>query len=204
MAETQFTGDLLADLRRDMEHGKNLAAALASLVDACKREEIQIAVIGALALREHGYVRFTEDIDIVTTREGLDKIHASLVGRGLVPRGKGLRKKLRDTVHEVNVDVITAGEHVGSVSSPVIYPSPDGLEFATAKGGIRFATLTSMLTFKLASGIWGKRPRDLVDVQELIKANKLDESFAEKLIPELHEKFRDLVGAAREELEIEE
>lgn len=204
MAESQFTGDLLADLRRDMQHEKDLASALASLVEECGREAIPIAIVGALALREHGYVRFTEDIDLVTTRDGLDRMHASLVGRGLVARRPGLRKKLRDTLHKVNVDIITAGEHAGSGSSPVVYPDPSGPEFSAVKGGIRFATLTALMTFKLASGIWGKRPKDLVDAQELIKANKLDPSFAMKLIPELREKFNELVVAAGEERELEE
>ena len=62
-------------------------------------------------MRQHGYVRFTEDIDLVTTREGLNRLHERLVGRGLAPRGPGLRKKLRDKgfARTVNRDDVYRG-----------------------------------------------------------------------------------------------
>src|SRR4051794_35985493 len=43
---------------------------------------IPYAVVGALALFEHGYRRFTEDVDILVTREGLNRIHQELDGLG--------------------------------------------------------------------------------------------------------------------------
>lgn len=85
-------------------HAEDVAAALAALREVCAREGIPFAVVGALAMYQHGYRRFTEDIDIVTTPAGLDRIHERLVGRGLSPRGPGLRKKLRDTIHRVNIE----------------------------------------------------------------------------------------------------
>jgi hypothetical protein len=203
MADPKFTRSLLDGLRRDMMHARDLAAALADLQKALQREKIPFAVIGALAMRQHGYVRHTEDIDIVTTPEGLDRIHARLVGRGLVPRGPGLRKKLRETAHAVNLDILQAGEHAGAPGSPVQYPAPDAKEFATEEGGIRYATLQALLAFKIASGIWGKRPRDLADTQELIKANRLDEAYGARLPAALRDKFVELVRAAREERDIE-
>src|SRR5690349_17095217 len=102
MAEPYTGTSLLDGLSRDHVHSNDLSAALAELQAQCEREGIPFAVVGALALRRYGYVRFTEDIDIVTTRDGLDRMHTSLVGRGLIPRGAGLRKKLRDTIHKVN------------------------------------------------------------------------------------------------------
>lgn len=56
-------------------HAKDVADALEALRHACAGEGIPFAVVGALALRQYGYVRFTEDIDIVTTRYGLDRTH---------------------------------------------------------------------------------------------------------------------------------
>jgi len=203
MADPLFGASLLEGLRRDMAHSRDVAAALAGLQKVFAREGIPFAVIGALAIRRHGYVRHTEDIDIVTTPDGLARIHDRLVGRGLVARGPGLRKQLRDTAHKVDLDVLQAGEHAGAPGSPVRYPPPDAPEYAMGSDGIRYATLPALLAFKIASGIWGKRPRDLADAQELIKANSLAEDYASNLPEALRERFKGLVRASREERDIE-
>ncbi len=111
-------GRLFEELRRDQMHSADIADALEFLRGALSRERIPFGLIGALALRHHGYSRFTEDIDILTTPEGLDRIHETLIGRGLMPLAQGLRKKLRQTQFKVNGDVMTAGEHADSDESP--------------------------------------------------------------------------------------
>jgi hypothetical protein len=203
MAEPAVTPSLLEGLRRDLMHARDIAAALEDLRQAFAREGIPFAVIGALAMRQHGYIRHTEDIDIVTTPEGLARIHERLVGRGLVPRAPGLRKKLRDTVHKVNLDVLQSGELAGGPGSPVRYPEPGASAFAAEADGIRYATLPALLAFKIASGVWGRRPRDLADAQELIKANALSESHAGQIPEPLRPRYLELVHAAREERDIE-
>jgi hypothetical protein len=154
-------------------------------------------------MRQHGYARFTEDIDVVTTAEGLARIHERLVGRGLAPRGAGLRKKLRGTQHRVGIGVRVTGEHAGSPESPVIYPAPEAGDFILAADGIRYGRLESLLAFKIASGVWGRRPRDLADVQELIKVNGLSEADAARLPGPLRDRFLELVAASRLERDIE-
>ena len=44
-----------------------------------KNHEIEYIVIGAVALNSYGYRRFTEDIDLILTREGLEKFQNELV-----------------------------------------------------------------------------------------------------------------------------
>src|SRR5690349_337141 len=73
-------------------------------------EQIPYAVIGGMALAAHGMMRFTEDVDILTTREGLEAIHQRIVGRGFVPAFQAARKALRDTTTGVKVEFITTGE----------------------------------------------------------------------------------------------
>src|SRR5262249_30207139 len=158
----------------DALHEKDLWNALADLRRACEAEGIPFGVVGAIALRANGFIRHTEDLNIVTTAEGLARIHARLVGRGLAPRGQGMRKKLRDTVHKVDIDVIEAGSHAGSKQSPIRFPDPRGPEFALEREGVRYATLPTLVTLKLAAGIWGERLSDLADVIRLIRANRLD------------------------------
>lgn len=184
-------------------HARDIAQALTELRDAFQREGIPFAVIGALAMRQHGYIRHTEDIDIVTTSEGLNRIHSRLVGRGLRPRAEGMRKRLRDPKHKVDLDVLQSGEYAGADGSPVRYPDPASEAFVAMDDGIRYATLPALLAFKIASGVWGKRPRDLADAQELVKANGLAEDYASKLPEALRSRYLELVKASREERDIE-
>lgn len=183
-------------------HSRDIAGALESLRRRLSLEGIPFGVIGALALRHYGYVRHTEDIDILLTPEGLEKVHARLVGQGLALRGPGLRKSLRETEHEVDIDVVTSGEHAGSSESPVVYPTPDSSAFVEV-AGLRLPTLESLIEFKIASGVWGHRTQDLADVQRLIRTNGLGEPFTERLPPPLREKFLDLLRESRLERELE-
>jgi len=198
----QIQGSIIELLRRDHVHSQDIASALEFLREAMGREGIPFALIGALAMRHHGYTRFTEDIDILTTREGLDRIHERLVGRGLLPRAPGLRKKLRQTQYKVNIDVIAAGENAGSNESPILFPSPEGEGFIEREG-IRVASLETLIALKLTSGVWASRLKDLADVQELIRANGLDEGFANRLPPPLRPAFQDLLDRLRRERDIE-
>ena len=63
-------------LRYFMGNG-SVNKTLARLASDLKQHEIEYAVMGAIALLAHGYPRFTEDIDLVMTREGLEKFIAS-------------------------------------------------------------------------------------------------------------------------------
>ena len=50
---------------------------------------IDYAVAGGMAAFRHGYRRFTEDVDLLVTREGLAEIHRHLEGLGYVPPFSG-------------------------------------------------------------------------------------------------------------------
>lgn len=200
--ESLQSESLVELLRRDHLHNQDLGTVVELLRHRLEEENIPYAVVGALAVREWGHGRFTEDIDILTTREGLDAIHEKLVGRDLALRGPTLRKSFREPTRRVNVDVIVAGEHAGSAQSPIVFPPPNSDSFVT-KEGIRFPTLPLLIELKLASGIWGKRLKDFGDVQELIKANALDESFAGKLRPEVRPRFLEILELSRGEETLE-
>jgi hypothetical protein len=55
---------------------------LTKITERLREEKIDYVVIGAMALSAHGFRRFTKDVDLLTTPEGLDAIHQRLVGRG--------------------------------------------------------------------------------------------------------------------------
>lgn len=172
-----------------------LNKALERLSKDLEERDIDYMVIGAVALLAHGYPRFTEDIDLVMTSDGLEKFHEQLVGLGYVPAFPGARKKLRSTVDGVSIEVMTTGEYPGDGKpKPVSMPQPS--EASTDIDGVRFVTLEKLIELKLASGISAPdRLKDLADVQELIKVRKLDADFANKLDPYVRPRYLELQAA---------
>jgi hypothetical protein len=171
--------------------------ALRRLTTDLDRNDIAYVVIGAIALNQYGYRRFTEDIDLLLTREGLEQFREKLVGLGYRPAFPNARKKFRTTAENIPVEVITAGEYPGDgLSKPVAFPSPESA--ATEIDGIKTITLEKLIELKLASGMTASdRLKDLADVQELIKIRDLDESFAERLDPFVRDRFTDLTRGVR-------
>lgn len=178
-------------LRYLMGEGK-LNNTLAQLSADLERHGIEYMVIGAVALMAHGYPRFTEDIDLVLTREGLEAFHRELVGLGYVPAFEGARKRLRATQGGVPVEVIVAGEYPGDGRpKPVSFPEPASASVEI--DGVRVVTLEKLVELKLASGMTAPdRLKDLADVQELIKARGLSSDFAERLNPYVREQYLKL------------
>jgi hypothetical protein len=196
--------DIYAEgLRYFMGEG-TLNKTLARLSSDLEEHGISYAVIGAVALLAHGYPRFTEDIDLVMTAEGLEKFHEELIGLGYVPAFPGARKRLKSTVDGVSIEVMTTGEYPGDGRpKPVSMPEPTAA--STEIDGIRFVTLEKLVELKLASGMSAPdRLKDLADVQELIKIRNLDADFASKLDPYVREKYRELEAAVRNSTSIRE
>jgi len=196
--------DIYAEgLRYFMGEG-TLNKTLTRLSADLEEHGIDYAVIGAVALLAHGYPRFTADMDLVMTADGLRKFHDELVGLDYVPTFPGARKRLKSTVDGVSIEVMTTGEYPGDGKpKPVSMPDPD--KASTEIDGIRFVTLEKLIELKLASGISAAdRLKDLADVQELIKIRKLDAEFALKLNPYVREKYRELEAAVRNSTSIQE
>lgn len=197
-------GEIYAEgLRYFMGEGI-LNKTLARLSNDLEEHGIDYAVIGAVALLAHGYPRFTEDIDLVLTAEGLQKFHEKLVGLGYVPAFPGARKRLKSTVDGVSIEVMTTGEYPGDGKpKPVTMPEP--MAAATEIDGIKFVTLDKLIELKLASGISAAdRLKDLADVQELIKIRKLDAEFGSKLNPYVRDKYYELEEAVRNSTSVQE
>lgn len=169
--------------------------ALKRLTADLERSEIDYAVIGAIALNQHGYRRFTEDIDLLLTKEGLEKFREKLVGLGYRPAFAGAKRKFRTTEENIPVEIITAGEFPGDGKpKSVQFPNPN--EFSVEIDGIKTISLEKLIELKLTSGISAAdRLKDLADVQELIKIKNLDAAFAEKLDEFVQEKFLELQSA---------
>lgn len=172
-----------------------LNETLRRVVNDLDSRGIDYSLIGAVALNNYGYRRFTEDIDLLLTREGLEKFQNELVGLGYRPAFEGATKKYRTTEENVTVEFITTGEFPGDGKpKPVVFPDPR--EVSVEIDGIKTLTLDKLIELKLASGLTAPhRLKDLADVQEVIKIKNLPAEFAEKLNPFVREKFIELQKA---------
>ena len=190
-------------LRYFMGEG-TLNKTLARLSSELDERGIDYMVIGAVALLAHGYPRFTEDIDLVMTAEGLRKFHEELIGLGYAPAFPGAKKRIRSTADGVSIEVMITGEYPGDGKpKPVSMPAPGAA--STEIDGVKFVTLEKLIELKLASGISAPdRLKDLADVQELIKIRKLDADFAAKLDPYVRTKYFELEEAVRKSTSIQE
>lgn len=166
---------------------------------AHRLEELRIAyaVAGGMALFKHGFRRFTEDVDILVSRESLQTIHERLDGLGYVPPFRG-SKNLRDAEFGVRIKFLVAGEFPGDGKpKPVAFPDP--AEVGVEIDGIRYLSLPSLVELKLASGMTNLgRLKDLADVIELIKILGLPAGFADQLDPYVRDKYLELWRVVQE------
>lgn len=169
-----------------------LNETLSKLVLDLERHGIDYLVIDAIALNQHGYQRFTSDIDLLLSQAGLETFQQELVGIGYRPAFEGAHKKFRATARNVPIEIITAGEFPGDGKpKPIRFPEPN--EDYVVINGVKAVTLEWLITLKLAAGMTAPgQLKDLADVQELIKLKQLTADYAEKLHPFIREKFLEL------------
>src|SRR5437762_8029204 len=83
---------------------------------------IPYAVVGGLALFAHGFRRFTEDVDILVTRESAERIMSELEGRGYV-RLFSTSKNIRDAETGVRIEFLISGGYPGlGKPQPISFP----------------------------------------------------------------------------------
>jgi hypothetical protein len=171
-----------------------LYETLRRLTQRLETEGIPYALLGGLALAEHGYPRLTEDIDLLMTPSGLERFSERLVGRGYRPACDGAEKTFRDTDTGVRIEIVTTGEYPGDgLPKPVAFPDPEAPEAAVEIQGVRVVTLEKLIELKLASGTSAShRLRDLAGVQDLIARLELPLALAEQLEPSVRAAYRDL------------
>ena len=161
---------------------------------------IDYVIVGGMALGYHGFVRVTQDVDVLMTSVGYTRFTESLVGVGYVPLFPGARKKFKDTQTGVSIDILTAGEYPGDGEvKPVAFPDPS--QVFEVIDGIRVARLITLIELKLASGMTAPhRLSDLGDIQRLIEIARLPEDLTESLNPYVRDTYKKLwegVAAAR-------
>ena len=186
----------LSEGSRHFEERSAVFEALRKITHRLDELGVPYVVVGGMALFRHGFRRFTEDVDLLVSRENLRLIHEKLEGLGYLPAHRHSRH-LRDTEHGVRIEFLTAGDYPGDGKpKPVAFPDPVDVGFEAE--GIRYVELPRLIDLKLASGMTGMgRLKDLTDVLELIKILNLPADFAEKLHPYVREKYQELWEQAK-------
>ena len=167
------------------------ARSLRDVVLAIKRTVASVpgayaCFVGGLAVQEHGYVRATEDVDVV-----VDSAHFREIIQRLRDVGFELTSKLclRHRPSGILVDVLREGAVVKSARFPVPHPRDLG-------PNLGFATLPALIRLKLESG----RIQDQADVVSLLKRRLPDIEVISQQIPEaLRAEYQRLAAIARQE-----
>ena len=202
--EAMLDRDLNWALREGSMHFEGESAVHKTLRHIARRIDelgIDYAVVDGMAMFLHGFRRFTEDVDLLVTAEGLAAIHRELEGRGFV-RPFEKSKNLRDSETRVKIDFLITGQFPGDGKpGPIAYPDPRTA--SEERAGLRVLKLEELIQLKLASGKEPHRGGDLADVQRLIQSLDLPEDFADRLDPSLREsylaKWNDAQRAAKDE-----
>lgn len=178
------------------EERSRVFQALHKIAERLSELNIPYAVVGGMALFRHGFRRFTEDVDILVTKDNLKTIHEKLAGLGYRPPHTH-SKHLRDTEFGVRIEFLTSGDFPGDGKpKPVPFPDPGLVSFEAE--GIQYIRLEHLIELKLASGMTNAgRLKDLADVLALVQNLNLTADYSEKLHPYVREKFLELVGQSK-------
>jgi len=196
---TDYEEELSGSFGAVLREAEGLYAARGRLREAFDRLHARLgqlgiahALLGGYALILHGVRRFTEDIDVLVTREGLARLRERLIGRGYttVP---GSSRSLRDPQSGVRIDFVVSGEFPGDGKpKPVAFPDPG--EGMAEIEGLAVVDLQTLIELKLASGMTGRqRLQDLADVQRLVQTHELTADYADRLDPSVRGKFLELL-----------
>ena len=193
--QTNFTNGL-AEATRFFMGRADVQLAAERLSAALSEMGIPYVIAGGLAVGAHGYQRMTDDVDVLVSVGNLSRFKARWIGRGWVERFPG-SKNMRDAETGVKVDVLLVGDYPGDGKpKPVCFPSP--VRVATRGLRTRVMNLRTLIELKLASGMTAPdRLKDLDDIIQLIRANRLPKSYVLRLHPWVRPKFAELWMAAQ-------
>jgi hypothetical protein len=136
-----------------------------SIIEALEREDIDYAVVGALALAIHGAPRATSDIDLLVLPDKLDRILEVVEQLGYDMRA--LPMKFSDGMQLQRVTRIEEGDAV-TLDLILVDDNLDPVwatrtPISTRTGSIRVISRDALIAMKLAAG----RTRDIADVERL-------------------------------------
>lgn len=189
MTTVQAAHRVRARLLRKVSASTDLSRTMRKAVRVLAEANIPSLVVGGYAVQEHGYARFTSDVDIVVPNVAEARNVLSINGFRENP---GSSMTVTDRISKVEVDLLPGGGSVGP--GPLSLPIP-----TTVSASPAIADLRTLIEIKLSSylGSPGSRLKDLADVQELIKSNAMSQDF--ELDPAVQAKYDELWNGLKQE-----
>jgi hypothetical protein len=171
--------------------------SLRRLAKRLDRAGIPYAVMGAMAVNLHGARRTTDDVDVLVTREGLERFRSEVLPKFYKPV-EGRPRRFQEKKSGVLLDCLVTGAYPGSGKpGPISFPDPAQASQEIDK--FRVITLPLLIQLKLAA----RRHYDFGDVVFLIRVHNLDESFLPQLHPSVHQNFIECLEEKRRDDEYE-
>ena len=161
---------------------------------ALEENGVPYAVVGGHAVAawvsriDEAAVRNTQDVDILLRSEDMEAAQKALAAAGFIYRQSagldmfldGPDAKARDAVHLVFADE--------KVQTDYLFPTPDVTE-SESTGDFRILSLEALVRMKLTSF----RRKDQVHLLDLIDIGLLDESWLNRIPPELAPRLQELL-----------
>ena len=166
--------------------GSNIEKALVKAVKVLALFHIPHYVCGGFAVQEHGYPRFTVDVDIIVP--DVDSAREKLAMNGF-SENPGPMMTVTDRETRVEIDLLPGGKKVDP--GPLTFPVP-----TLVSNEPQILTLENLVSLKLSTyvGCGVHRIQDYADVVKLIEANHLARDY------DVDAKVRDVYQTAWDEI----
>ena len=154
---------------RESSGSTNIEKTLLKAVKVLHLFNIPHYVCGGFAVQEHGYPRFTVDVDIIVPDVELALEKLSMNG---FKQNPGSKMTVTDRETKVEVDLLPGGKRVDP--GPLTLPMP-----AHVSDTPQILTLEKLISAKLSTylGRGIERSQDHADVVKLVQANHLQRDF---------------------------
>lgn len=175
---------------RESSGSSNIEKTLLKALKVLKLFGIPHYVCGGFAVQEHGYPRFTVDVDIIVPDVEFAGEKLSLNGFKGNP---GSKMTVTDRETKVEIDILPGGQKVDP--GPLTLPMPTHVSDQP-----QILTLDNLLSAKLSTymGRGIERAQDYADVVKLVQVNHLPRDYGvHKAVRELYQKIWDELHQGR-------
>ena len=158
-----------AEFLRESSGSTNIRTTLLKALKVFRVFNIPHFVCGGFAVQEHGYPRFTVDVDIIVPDVEFAIEKLSMNG---FKSNVGSKMTVTDRETKVEVDLLPGGKKLDP--GPLNFPMPDSVSEEP-----QILTLDKLISAKLSTyiGVGVHRAQDFADVVKLIEANRLSRDF---------------------------
>jgi hypothetical protein len=173
---------------RESSGSTNIETTLLKALKVLKLFNIPHYICGGFAVQEHGYPRFTVDVDVIVPDVELAREKLSMNGFKANP---GSKMTVTDRETKVEVDLRPGGKKVDP--GPLTLPMP-----VRVSGEPQVLTLEKLISAKLSTfmGRGIERTQDYADAVKLTQANRLPREFGiDPKVRDLYHKIWDELSA---------